>query len=192
MKISPNNFVSLSYDLFVGENGKEELMEKATAEQPLEFIFGTNSMLEAFENNIAGLSTGDTFDFVLTSDQAYGEYNDEHVVELPRNIFEVDGKMDENVIFEGNTVPMMDAGGNRLNGSVVSVGDESIKMDFNHPLAGEDLHFVGKVINVREASQEEIAALFSGGGCGCGSGCGCGDKEEESDSCGCGSGCGCH
>lgn len=193
MKISSNKFVKLSYDLNVGEAGKEELMEKATAEQPLEFIYGTNSMLEAFEKNIDGLSEGDSFDFVLTSDQAYGEYNDEHVVDLPKNIFEVDGKMDENVIFEGNTVPMMDANGNRMNGSVVSVGDDAVKMDFNHPLAGENLHFVGKVLGVREATQEEIAALFApqGGGCGCGSG-GCGSHEEESDSCGCGSGCGCH
>lgn len=192
MKISPNNFVSLSYDLFVGENGKEELMEQATVEKPLEFIFGTNSMLEEFEKNISGLAAGETFDFVLTSEQAYGEYNDEHVVDLPKNIFEVDGKMDENVIFEGNTVPMMDANGNRLNGSVVSVGDDTVKMDFNHPLAGENLHFVGKVQNVREATEEEIAALFAPQGGGCGSGCGCGSHEEEGDSCGCGSGCGCH
>lgn len=192
MKISTNKFVSLSYDLYVGEDGEEkELMERATPEQPLDFICGTNSMLEAFEKNLDGLGEGDTFDFVLTSDQAYGEYDDEHVVDLPRNIFEVDGKLDEDVIFEGNTVPMMDANGNRLNGSVVSVDDETIKMDFNHPLAGEILNFVGKVLSVREASPEEIAQLFAPqeGGCGCGSGCGCGDGEKES--CGCGSGCGC-
>lgn len=202
MKIAPNKFVSLSYDLTVGEDGQKELMEKATAEQPLEFIYGTNSMLEAFENNIAELAQGDSFDFTLNPDQAYGEYDDEHVVELPKNIFEVDGKIDENVIFEGNTIPMMDANGNRLNGSVISVGDTTVKMDFNHPLAGETLNFAGKVLSVRDASAEEIAALFAPqGGCGCGSSCGCGDSDEA-DSCGCGdekssgggcgSGCGCH
>ncbi|MDU1905255.1 MAG: peptidylprolyl isomerase [Dysgonomonas sp.] len=196
MKISPNKFVSLSYDLNVGEGNEKELMEKATPEHPLEFIFGTNSMLEAFENNLDGLSQGDDFNFTLTPEQAYGEYDDEHVVDLPRNIFEVDGKMDEKVIFEGNTIPMMDANGNRLNGSVVSVGNETIKMDFNHPLAGETLHFSGKVLTVREASAEEIAAIFAPqGGCGCGCGdhgdssCDCGDKEATG---GCGSGCGCH
>lgn len=139
MKISPNKFVSLSYDLNVGEDGEKELMERATPEQPLEFIYGTNSMLEAFENNLDGLSEGDSFDFVLTPEQAYGDYDDEHVVDLPRNIFEVDGKVDENVVFEGNIIPMMDSNGNRLNGSVISVGDDAVKMDFNHPLAGETL-----------------------------------------------------
>jgi len=195
MKISPNKFVSLSYDLNVGEGNEKELMEKATPEHPLEFIFGTNSMLEAFENNLDGLSQGDDFNFTLTPEQAYGEYDDEHVVDLPRNIFEVDGKMDEKVIFEGNTIPMMDANGNRLNGSVVSVGNDTIKMDFNHPLAGETLHFSGKVLTVREASAEEIAAIFAPqGGCGCGCGdhedssCDCGDKEAAG---GCGCGCGC-
>lgn len=191
MKISTNNFVALSYDLHVGEGEERELMERATAETPLEFIFGTNSMLEAFEKNLEGLVEGDSFDFILTPDQAYGEYDDEHVVDLPRNIFEVDGKLNEEVVFEGNTVPMMDSNGNRLNGSVVSVGDDVIKMDFNHPLAGETLNFTGKVLNVRESTPEEIAALFApqGGGCGCG----CGGHDEEDAGCGCGSnggGCG--
>lgn len=201
MKISTNTFVSLSYDLNVGEGEERELMERATEETPLEFIFGTGSMLEAFEKNLDGLSTGDSFSFVLTPEQAYGEYDDEHVVDLPRNIFEVDGKINEEVIFEGNTVPMMDTNGNRLNGSVVAVKDDVVTMDFNHPLAGETLNFSGKVLTVRESTPEEIAALFApqGGGCGCGSGCGCGDSEEESCGCGdnnnsggCGSGCGCH
>lgn len=188
MKISPNKFVSLSYDLNVGEGDEKELMEKATPEQPLEFIFGTNSMLEAFEKNVDGLAQGDSFDFVLTPDQAYGEYDDDHLVDLPKNIFEVDGKMDESVVFEGNTIPMMDSNGNRLNGSVVSVSDDVVKMDFNHPLAGETLHFSGNVLSVREASAEEIAALFAPQGGGCGSGCGCGSSDDSE---GCGSGCGC-
>lgn len=194
MKISTNKFVALSYDLNVGEGEERELMERATVETPLEFIYGTNSMLEAFERNLDGLSEGDSFDFVLTPDEAYGEYDDEAVVDLPRNIFEQDGKLNDEVIFEGNIVPMMDTNGNRLNGSVVQVGDESIKMDFNHPLAGETLNFSGKVLTVRESTPEEIAALFAPQGCGCGcgghddAGCDCGDKETAG---GCGSGCSC-
>lgn len=197
MKISTNKFVALSYDLNVGEREERELMERATAETPLEFIFGTNSMLEAFERNIDGLAQGDSFDFVLSPEEAYGEYDDEAVVDLPRNIFEQDGVLNEEVIFEGNTVPMMDTNGNRLNGSVVEVKEDVVKMDFNHPLAGETLNFTGSVLVVRESTPEEIAALFAPqGGCGCGCGCGdsddsCGCGSDEKEAGGCGSGCGC-
>ena len=197
MKISTHKLVSLSYDLNVGEGEEQELMERATSENPLEFIYGTNSMLASFENNLLGLSEGDDFSFVLTPEESYGEYDDESVVDLPRNIFEVEGKLNEEVVFEGNIVPMMDANGNRLNGSVVAVKDDVVTMDFNHPLAGETLKFSGKVLSVKEATAEEIAALTAPqGGCGCG--CGCGDGEEgEACGCGensqgCGSGCGCH
>lgn len=196
MKISTNKFVALSYDLNVGEGEERELMERATPEAPLEFIYGTGSMLEAFEKNLDNLAEGDSFDFVLSPEQGYGEYDDEHVVDLPRNIFEVDGELNTEVIFEGNTVPMMDSNGNRLNGSVVAVKEDVVTMDFNHPLAGETLNFSGKVLTVRESTPEEIAALFAPQGGGCGSGCGCssGGDEEMGGGCGsggCGSGCGC-
>jgi len=76
-------------------------------------------------------------------------------------------------------------------GSVVSIGEDVVTMDFNHPLAGENMYFEGSVLGVREASAEEIAALFAGGGCGCGSdGCSsCGGDDSEGGSCG--SGCNC-
>lgn len=200
MKISDNKYVTLTYDLNVGEGEERELMEQATIDRPLAFIFGTNSMLEAFEKQIDGLSDGDSFSFHLKPEEAYGDYDESKIIELPKNIFEVDGKIDEEMLFEGNTLPMMDSSGNRLMGSVVSIGEDGVTMDFNHPLAGETMHFEGKVMEVREASAEEIAALFSGGGCGCGSGgcgsggCGsCGEGNESEDGCGCGSssgGCG--
>lgn len=200
MQISDNKYVTVTYDLNVGEGEERELMERATVQQPLEFIFGTNSMLEAFEDQLRGLSKGDKFSFRLAPEEAYGDYDDTKILELPKNIFEIDGKIDEGVLFEGNTLPMMDSSGNRLMGSVVSVGEEEVTMDFNHPLAGEIMHFEGTVLGVRDASVEEIASLFTGGGCGCGcgsdgcgsgeeGGCGCGSSDEGmANGCGCGSG----
>lgn len=190
MKIETNKFVSLIYDLNVGEGEELELMERATPDHPLEFIYGTNSMIDAFEKNLDGLSDGDSFEFSIQPEEAYGEYVDENVVELPKSIFEVDGKIDEQVIYPNAMVPMMDSEGNRLNGSVVEIKDDSIIMDFNHPYAGETLHFKGKILSVRDASAEEIAALFAPqSGCGCGS-CDCGDEEGNHGG-GCGSGCNC-
>ena len=182
MKIEPGKFIAVSYDLNVGDEKEKELMERATKENPLTYIAGMGTMLEAFEQNLNGLSAGDKFNFTLTPDKAYGEYNDDHLVDLPKNMFEVEGKFDTEIVYEGNVVPMLDTNGNRLNGMVVSITDETVKMDFNHPLAGETLYFSGNVLEVRDATAEEIAALTSscGGGCddcgldtdGCGSSCG--------------------
>ena len=197
MKITANKSVSAEYELYVdGEKeGELELMEKATAEQPLSFIYGVGMMLPKFEENIFGLAAGEKFDFTIDNEDAYGAYEDENVLDLDRSIFEIDGKLDEEVVFEGNVVPLMDNEGHRINAQVVEVTDTHVKVDLNHPLAGETLHFKGSILEVREATEKELSALHGGGGCGCGSGgcgdegCGCDDGVEGGS---CGSGCGCH
>lgn len=198
MKISDKTFVAVSYKLSVGEGSDVELMEEATSDKPLSFVFGTGSMLPAFEDKIAGLGQGDKFSFSLTNEEAYGDFNEDYVIELPKSVFEVDGKFDNEQVFEGNTLPMMDSNGNRMNGSVLEVKEDVVVMDFNHPLAGEILNFDGEVLTVREATAEEIAAL-SAGGCSCGGDCGCGGNDQEGCGCDsgsgdeeCGCGCGCH
>ena len=180
MKIETNKYVTLAYELHVGEDGEKELMERATKEIPLEFIYGTNSMLQSFEDQLKGKVVGDTFEFTLTPDEAYGEFEDEKIIELPKSVFEVDGKVDDELLEEGKTIPMMDTEGNRLLGSVVEVKDNVVSMDFNHPLSGEILHFTGDILEVRDATTEEIAALFAQDADGC-TGCSdsnCGDRGE--------------
>ncbi|MDR1456240.1 MAG: FKBP-type peptidyl-prolyl cis-trans isomerase [Tannerella sp.] len=194
MNITANKFVSVSYDLNVGEGEDRELMEQATAERPLKFIYGLGAMLPAFESRLSGLAKGETFRFSLSPENAYGEYEEGNLLELPKNVFEVDGRFDDAFISEGNTVPMMTADGQQLNGSVLEVRGDTVLMDFNHPLAGETLHFDGKVLDVHEATAGEIAELSTSvhGGCGCH--CNCDDNCCNDDSC-CGSeqkcGCGC-
>ena len=204
MKITANKSVMAEYELYVdGElEGEQELMEKATVQEPLKFIYGVGMMLPKFEEKLFGLQVGDTFDFTINNEDAYGNYDDDSVLDLERSIFEIDGKLDEEMIFEGNVVPLMDNEGNRVNAQVVTITDTHVKVDLNHPLAGENLHFKGSVLEVREATEKELASL-SGGGCGCGcdeNGCGdgcgegncsdgaceCGDKKEKVSACGCG------
>jgi FKBP-type peptidyl-prolyl cis-trans isomerase SlyD len=149
-------------------------------------------MLPKFESHLAGLKEGEPFEIRLSKNDAYGEINKDAIVDLPKSVFLVDGKFDDELIAVGNTVPMMSSNGQRLNGLVLDINDENIKMDFNHPLAGDDLYFSGKVLEVREASDEELAQILSGGGCGCGSGgCGdegCGDDHHDHSHGGCGCG----
>jgi len=204
LEIGKYAMVTLTYDLRVDdENG--EVVEQATETKPLEFLYGAGAMLPKFESQLAGLREGEPFTIKLSSNDAYGDVNEDAVVELPKHVFLVNGKFDDELITIGNTVPMMSSNGQRLNGLVMEVNEEIVKMDFNHPLAGEDLFFAGKVVAVREASDDEVAQILSGsgGGCGCGSGgggcgsdsggcgSGCGDDSCSTDSSGGGCGCGC-
>ena len=169
MKITKNKFVSVIYDLNVGDDSERELMESATKERPLQFIFDTGAMLPAFEENIKNLEAGSKFMFSLTPEQAYGAYDEERVIELPKSIFIENGKFDDEYIVEGVTLPMMNQDGDRMNGSVLEVKEDVVVMDFNHPLAGETLHFDGEIIDVHEPTQEELASMnrIMSGGCGC-------------------------
>jgi len=188
-----NSVVSIVYELRSGS--KEGKIEEAlTPENPLTFIFGTGGLLPKFEENLNGLNTGDSFEFLLNSEDAYGPIVESAVVHVPKNIFEVDGKVDENLLKEGNMVPMMDAEGRRLNGKIMAIEAEAVQMDFNHPMAGKDLHFKGEVTEVRVATEEELNHGHTHGGNGCGDGCGdsscddkgsCGDGEQGGCGCGC-------
>ena len=174
MKIENNKFTSLTYTLHEAGND-ERIIETVEESAPLSFVFGAGRLLPAFEANLEGLEAGSVFDFSLAAADAYGEIREEMVISLPRNIFEDEGVLRSEICYVGNTVPMMDSHGNRMNGVVVEIGDAFVKMDFNHPLAGTDLHFTGKVVGVREATPEELMGQSSGGCSTCGSkssGCG--------------------
>ena len=185
METVENKYITLAYKLYSIENGENEFTEEAPAEHPFQFISGLGLTLEAFESQVKDLKKGDKFDFTIKAEEAYGEYDEEHVIDLPKNIFEIEGKFDSERVVEGAVIPLMTSEGQRINGSVVEVKDDVVVMDMNHPLAGCDLNFVGEVTENRPATNDELAEMarmMSGGGCGggCNGGCDCGD---------CGDGC---
>lgn len=191
MKILDKTMVTLTYDLYVPtEDNKEELMESATSERPLIFCYGLGQMLPKFESNLAGLAEGDEFDFTIDCADAYGERSEDAVLDLERSIFEVDGKFDSENIAEGKVVPLMNADGQRFNASIISVG-QKVKVDLNHPLAGEDLHFKGHIVDAHEATKEELDSFthhcneHCGGDCDGGCGDHCGEGEECGHDCNC-------
>ena len=139
-----NKYITVAYKLYTVEDGERDFTEEATAEHPFQFISGLGLTLEAFENQLKDLKAGDKFDFTIASANAYGEYDEDHIIDLPKEIFLIDGKFDDTRIKEGAVVPLMTAEGQHINGSVVEVKDDVVVMDMNHPLAGCDLNFVGE------------------------------------------------
>ncbi|MDD4609196.1 MAG: FKBP-type peptidyl-prolyl cis-trans isomerase [Bacteroidaceae bacterium] len=202
MEATPNKYITVTYELYTTTNGEKSLMEKAPEDQPFQVITGVGFTLDAFENQIKDLEEGATFDFAIPSSEAYGEYHQDRVLTLPKNIFVVDGKFDDTNIQAGKVVPLMNEEGDRMNGTVLEVTETDVITDMNHPLAGKDLNFVGKVMESRPASAEEVQSLLNmmsgegAGGCdscgsgdGCGGGCGSNDGDDQE---GCGCGCGCN
>ena len=172
MKIEKNKFVSVFYKLKL--NGMDgELIEETSTDNPLQFVFGMGRMIAKFEQNLEGLSAGDTFNFNLEAKDAYGEIDKNAIVDLPRKIFEVNGVIDENILVIGNQIRMQDDSGGILVGKVLEIFDDKIKMDFNHQLAGKNLFFSGTIVEVRNATEEEINPSCSPKSCSsCGGGCG--------------------
>jgi FKBP-type peptidyl-prolyl cis-trans isomerase SlyD len=156
MKIDKDTVVSLSYELKAGD-AQGPVVEKVEQSEPFVFLFGSGQLLKDFEDNLRGLEPGKAFEFTIKSGDAYGAFSDEAVIEIPKNIFEVDGRIEEGLLTEGNYLTLEDHQGNPLRGKVNSVNDTIVTMDFNHPLAGQDLHFKGGVVDVREATETELA-----------------------------------
>ena len=181
--------VKATYELYIaGEDGKEELMEKATAETPLVWCHGEGMMLPAFEAAMAGKKAGEHFEFVLKAADAYGEYLEEGVMELPKTMFfNGDGEFDEERVYVGAIVPMNTVDGQIVKAQVCEITEDKVTIDLNHPYAGEDLHFKGEILEIRDVTEGELKAIRNPkhgcGGCGgghCGDGgCeGCGDCGE--------------
>ncbi len=155
MKISKNKVVEVIYQLRLdGFDG--EMIEEVKKNKPFVFLFGSGMMLESFETQLKGLEEGESFHFTLGYNEAYGEVIKENIVLLPKKIFEVDGKFNEKLIYVGAVVPMKDEEGNEFEGLIAEIQKSDVKVDFNHPLAGEDLYFDGKIITVRAATKEEL------------------------------------
>jgi len=188
-----NKYYSIAYKLYTTKNGERNFEEEATAQEPFVFISGFGTTIPGFEKEIEKLDKGSTFDFTIPCAEAYGEYVNERVITLDKNIFTVDGVFDANMIYVGAIIPLQNEEGMRFMGKVLEVTDANVKVDLNHPLAGCDLNFVGSVTECREASNEEITQMInrlSGGGCsgGCG-GCSGGCNSGNGDGCGnCGEG----
>jgi FKBP-type peptidyl-prolyl cis-trans isomerase SlyD len=157
-QIQLNTVVYISYQLaFPDEDGQPDVVEIVDEKEPMVFIHGLSGLPEAFEQNLLGLSIGDTFDFSISAEDAYGNVDPNAIIELPTSIFQAEDQNADDILQIGNFIPMTDDEGNRMQGLVVSIEGETVTMDFNHPLAEKTLMFQGKILNIREATADELA-----------------------------------
>ena len=177
-KVGPGKFVEYSYRLYNDADGK--LLFETPKDAPDQMVYGvTPGIVPGLEAVMEGLGKGDRFEVTLPPVAAFGDKSDDLIKVLDKEIFMPDGKLLEEVKV-GAVLPMMTADNLMVRGTVTDINDK-VTMDFNHPFAGLTVRYEGEIVEVRDASPEDLPQSGCCGGCGgsgsCGSGCG--------DSCSC-------
>ena len=186
MKIEAMKVVAISYEV----ETEGEVVDRATEQKPLDYIQGMHMIIPKLEATLEGMDEGQAFDCTIAPDDAYGEYDLSKVFDIPKNSFEVNGKLREDLLEAGRFIPMLNSAGEVCHGMVVEVKDDKVTMDFNAPMAGKTLHFTGKVISVRDATEKELTEGLHGEflpqeeGCHRHGGC-CGKHGHHGDGEGC-------
>ena len=173
MAIQDNQVVSIEYEVRDGDKVVDSNMGGA----PLVFMFGKGQIIPGLENGIKDMNIGDKADVLVKPADAYGEYNPEATQEVPKEQF---AGID---LTEGMTLYGQGEDGGTVQVIVKEIKDDSVIIDFNHPLAGKELMFTVAINNVRDASADEVLSGVPV------------ENQQEDDGCcgtGGGSGCGCH
>ena len=173
MAIQENQVVSIEYEVRDGENVVDSNMGGA----PLVFMYGKGQIIPGLENGIKDMAIGDKADVLVKPADAYGEYNADATQEVPKDQFA------GIELTEGMTLYGQGEDGGTVQVVVKEIKDDSVIIDFNHPLAGKELMFTVAINNVRDASADEVL-----------SGVPAENQKDDSGCCGTGggSGCGCH
>lgn len=158
MQIADKKVVTISYELYTQEPDQEfEIVEVVGENEPMVFLVGNSGLPEDFEKNLMGKSEGDSFDFTIGAQEGFGDIEEEDIADFPLEMFKIEnGEVPPNMLDLGNFIPFTNDDGSQISGRVYAVDGETVRIDFNHPLAGKSLRFEGKVLKIREATAEEL------------------------------------
>lgn len=131
-----------------------ELLETVTDDNAIEYMHGYDNIVPGLEKALEGKQAGDAFDVTVAPEDAYGEYDNDLIEEIPVADFEFDEEGTE--LEAGLEVEMMDEDGDIIEGTILGVEGEFVLVDLNPPLAGKTIRYAGKVLNVREPNEEEL------------------------------------
>lgn len=197
MKITKNKVVKIHYRL---NNQQGEELESSFEMEPMEYLHGAQNIIPGLETALEDKESGEIIDVTIDAEQAYGPYHEGLRQEVPLTAF---GDI-EDIIPGMRFIAETEMGQRPV--QITEVKDETVIVDGNHPLAGQALTFHVNVVDVRDATEEEVehGHIHSHGGCGSKGGC-CGGEEKEGGCCKdegaesegcCGGekkgGCGCH
>ncbi len=158
MQIQNDNVVTLHYTVSTIEG---DMIDSSHEAPPMSFLQGSHFMIEGIEDALVGKTKGDKFSVTVDPDKAYGERHDDLIQEVPADMFE-GMDVDVGMSFRATT----DDGEQSV--IIIDKTDTTVTVDGNHPLAGMSLTFDVEVVDVREATVDEIkhGHVHGEGGCG--------------------------
>ncbi|MEE9310450.1 MAG: peptidylprolyl isomerase [Cocleimonas sp.] len=161
MNITTNKIASLAYTL---KNDDGEILDQADENNPFLYMHGTGGIIKGLESALNEKSVDDSFSLIVAPDEAYGERDDKLTESVPRDMFE--GIPDEEMVAGAQFHAQTGQGTQVI--TIAGIEGDTVKIDANHPLAGETLHFDVAVLDIRDATEEEIAHghPHTPGGCG--------------------------
>ncbi len=146
--VKDNMVVSMAYKLTVDG----EVLDQAGDLDAIEFLVGHQNIIPGLESQLAGMKVGDSKAVVVDAEGGYGTVDEDAIEVLGLDEFS-NGVVPE----VGLELEMRDEKGEARYATVVEVSDKDAKLDFNHPLAGKDLHFDVKIVKLREPTEEELS-----------------------------------
>ncbi|MEZ5490615.1 MAG: peptidylprolyl isomerase [Gammaproteobacteria bacterium] len=146
--IGKHSVVSIHYTL---KDDEGQVMDSSEGREPLAYLHGENNLIPGLESELQGKTVGSRFETIIEPKDAYGETNDELVQTIGKQMFQ---GVEE--IEPGMTFIAQGEGGQQRQVRVVEVDEENVTIDANHPMAGKTLHFDVEVVEVREATPQEI------------------------------------
>ena len=150
LKVADNVVVILDYVLTLDDDRE---VDRSAEDAPMEYLHGFNNIIPGLENELIGMSVGDEKEVIVQPELGYGERDPDGVTEFPRDTFP--GSLNLEV---GEPVMMRDKdGGESIQAYVSELRTDTVLLDFNHPLAGETLHFHISITGLREPTSEELA-----------------------------------
>lgn len=176
-KVENNHLVSINY--VVKDKDSDEVLDKN--DKPFSFIMGQNQVVVGLENALIDKKIGDKFNVEISPKDAYGERNNNFLQEVPKEQFSgID-------LVKGMTLYGQSEDGQTAQVVVSEIGENSVIVDYNHPLAGKTLLFDVEVLDSKIPSEDEILALeaqYAHHCCGGGDSC-CGGANHTESGCGC-------
>jgi len=145
--VQDNLVVTLDYKLIV----EDEMLESTEDGEPILFIQGIGQIIPGLENALYGMEVGDQKTVVIQPEDAYGEYDPESLQEAKKEEFSEEVPLDV-----GTFLDLEDDEGDVLSAQVIAAEEDTVTLDFNHPLAGKTLTFEITVADLRTASEEEL------------------------------------